>query len=366
MTLALYFARRFMINFVRVFLAIGLLVLLIDFLTNLSRVSGSEDPVWNALVLSSLRTTTYLSLAMPLIVMLSSLAFSVGLARSSEFVISRAAGLSALRSLLSVVICAVGLGVVSVFLFDPFAGRMVDQYEQKLDDIRGAERQAVSVNENGYWMRQSTPTGHQIIQARSTSDNGRVLRDLSVYTYDIDGRVVDRTFAHTAFLYSNEWVLTQGVRWTDTALLADPATASENFKILRIPTTITPSQLLEGYPAPETISPWNMKAQIDKVASSGFSTLKYRSHQMAQYARPILFAVMVIIGCVFTLQNARMGNLGVSVVTSVIFGFSLHFLQNFSATLGRSGEIPLMIAAWSPILSAGLVAIALFLHYEDG
>ena len=58
--------------------------------------------------------------------------------------------------------------------------------------------------------------------------------------------------------------------------------------------------------------------------------------------------------------------MGLSVTSAVIFGFSLHFFQNFSITLGRSGEIPLMIATWCPVLSAGLVAIALFLHYEDG
>ena len=109
-----------------------------------------------------------------------------------------------------------------------------------------------------------------------------------------------------------------------------------------------------------------MSAQIERVQNSGFSTTKYRSQQWGQYARPFLFAVMVLIGSVFTLQNARMGNLGISVVSSVLFGFGVHFLQNFSTTLGRSGEIPILLSVWAPILSAGLVVIALFLHYEDG
>ena len=71
MTLALYFAKRFLVSFIRVFLGIVLLVLLFDFLTNLNRLNGIENQVWNALILSFLRTTTYLSLAMPLIIMLS-------------------------------------------------------------------------------------------------------------------------------------------------------------------------------------------------------------------------------------------------------------------------------------------------------
>ena len=88
MTLALYFAKRFLVSFIRVFFGIVLLVLLFDFLTNLNRLNGIENQVWNALILSFLRTTTYLSLAMPLIIMLSTLAFSVSLSRSNEFIIS--------------------------------------------------------------------------------------------------------------------------------------------------------------------------------------------------------------------------------------------------------------------------------------
>ena len=243
---------------------------------------------------------------------------------------------------------------------------MVTAYNVKLDQLKGADNQAVLINDGGYWMRQSTPTGHQIIKANTVSDNGRVLREITVYNFNQQGNVTDRTFARTAFLYSGEWVLTQGETWTDDILATDPGRAATTFKIIRIPTSITPQQLLAGYLAPETLSPLEMPDQIKRVYDSGFSTLKYQSHQMSQYARPVLFAVMVLLGCVFTLQNARMGNLGVSVVASVVCGFGLHFLQNFAATLGRSGEIPLAIATWSPILCVGLVAIALFLHYEDG
>ena len=366
MTLARYFAWRFFLNFVRILLAIGLMIILIDFLANLNRLGGIDNAVQEALILSFYHTITYLSLAMPLIVMLAGLGFSVGLARTSEFVISRASGQSALRSLLPVMACAFVLGVVSIFLFDPLAGRMVNAYDDRLADLRGNQLSTVSVNESGYWMRQATPTGHQIINAKSASDNGRILRDLSVYSYDGNGQIQSRTFAKTAFLYAQEWVLTQGETWSDSKLSDDPLTGSATFKILRIPTSITPLQLLAGYPAPETISPLEMSAQIERVQNSGFSTTKYRSQQWGQYARPFLFAVMVLIGSVFTLQNARMGNLGISVVSSVLFGFGVHFLQNFSTTLGRSGEIPILLSVWAPILSAGLVVIALFLHYEDG
>ncbi len=158
MTLALYFAKRFLVSFIRVFLGIVLLVLLFDFLTNLNRLNGIENQVWNALILSFLRTTTYLSLAMPLIIMLSTLAFSVSLSRSNEFIISRASGLSALRSIFSVLICAFILGLISIFILDPTAGRMIGYYDVKLDTLRSKKQSKVTINDNGYWMRIDAPS----------------------------------------------------------------------------------------------------------------------------------------------------------------------------------------------------------------
>jgi len=187
-----------------------------------------------------------------------------------------------------------------------------------------------------------------------------------MFDYDKNGIIKNRFFAKNVSLNKDEFLFITAIKWTDEKIKVNPILASEIIKNLIVKTKITPSQLLDGYASPETISPWNMGNQIQKVKSSGFSILKYQSKKMEQYARPFLFIVMVLLGCVFTLQNSRSKNIGISALMAVTSGFFLHFIQNFSTTLGRSGEIPLIVATWSPILSTGLVAITLFLHYEDG
>lgn len=366
MTLAIYFGKRYLISFIRVFLSIVLLVLLFDFLTNLNRLNGIEAQIWNALILSLLRTTTYLSLAMPLIIMLSALAFSVSLSRSNEFIVLRASGVSALKGLFPVISSAFFLGLISIFMLDPLAGKMIGYYNIKLDKLRSKEQSQVLINDNGYWMRQATLNGHQIIKAVNVSNNGQRLHQVTIFNYDENGLVTERFFSESAALGNNELLLTNAIKWSDTKIKKNPIIANEKIKKLKIKTEITPTQLLDGYASPETISPWNMNKQIQKVKSSGFSVLKYQSKKMEQYARPFLFIVMVVLGTVFTLQNSRARNVGISVVLAVASGFFLHFFQNFCTTLGRSGEIPLIIATWSPILSIGLIAMTLFLHYEDG
>jgi lipopolysaccharide export system permease protein len=40
--------------------------------------------------------------------------------------------------------------------------------------------------------------------------------------------------------------------------------------------------------------------------------------------------------------------------------------KDFAETLGARGQIPLVIAAWTPPLAAILLALGLLLHLEDG
>ena len=51
---------------------------------------------------------------------------------------------------------------------------------------------------------------------------------------------------------------------------------------------------------------------------------------------------------------------------AVLAGFSLYFLKDFAESLGGSGAIPIMAAAWTPPLAAILLALGLLLHLEDG
>jgi lipopolysaccharide export system permease protein len=42
------------------------------------------------------------------------------------------------------------------------------------------------------------------------------------------------------------------------------------------------------------------------------------------------------------------------------------FLRNFGQVLGENGQIPVILAAWSPPLAAVLLALGFLLHLEDG
>ena len=85
-----------------------------------------------------------------------------------------------------------------------------------------------------------------------------------------------------------------------------------------------------------------------------------------ELALPLLLMAMVLVGAGFTMRHARSGNTGVMVLLAIVSGFAIFLLRNFAQVLGENGQIPVLLAAWSPPVAAILLSVTLLLHLEDG
>ncbi|MCP5086069.1 MAG: LPS export ABC transporter permease LptG [Rhodobacteraceae bacterium] len=366
MKLYRYFGRRFLQSFVRVFLILALLIFVIETLENIRGLSKYGVDFTEAFFLAATSAPSYILQTMPIIVMLSALAFCVGVARSNEFVVSRAVGVSALRSMAFPAFYALLLGLVAILFLNPLSATFSAKHSELRAQYTNSTRQAVSISQDGFWLRQKDEIGHTVIHAQSTNRFGTSLRDALALKFDEKGNLTSRTSSRTALLNNDEWIFTSGKHWDVSRGSLNPENTSETYSIRRFATDITPEQILDGYPKPNSIPIWDLPRVIRTIEVAGFSNLPYLIHFHIELARPLMLIAMTIIGAAFTLQNARLGNLGVSVFLALVCGFSLYFLQNLAMTLGEAGEIPVLVAAWAPPLSATLLALGLFLKFEDG
>ncbi|PLS20333.1 LPS export ABC transporter permease LptG [Neptunicoccus cionae] len=366
MTLYFYFAKRFLGAFVRVFAVLALLIFVLETLENIRGLSKHGVDFGQAAWLAAFSSPELVLQAMPIIVMLGGLTFCVGLARSNEFVVTRAVGVSALKAMVAPSLSAFGLGLAAMLVLNPLSAFFAIQHDSIRETYTNSNTKTVSFSEDGFWLRQKDADGHTVIHAESANSRGTSLRGATALEFDAEGQLVSRLYSRTAILREGEWVFTNGKYWRTDRTTANPESTSEVFEIKRFPTDITPEQILEGYPKPEAVPLWDKWRTIRAIGDAGFSTLPHRIHLNMELARPLMLMAMMIIGAAFTLQNARMGNLGVSVFIALICGFSLYFLQNLAMTLGEAGEIPVFAAAWAPPLAANLFAVGLFLRFEDG
>ena len=363
-TLSLYVARRFLVTLAGAAAAVYALIV-VGNMIELVRRAGEDGDFLRLLSLAALMTPRIALQVLPFTVMLATLAAYAGLARSSELVVTRAAGVSAWAVIAPSALCAAALGALGFALLNPVAAAMQSRAETvEARVFGGGER--FSVSAEGLWLRQSARDGGQtILHARGADPSATRLSDVTLYVYDGSDRVARRVDAEQARLEDGVWRL-EAARLRDVDLGEGDLGAVERRAVYETPTPLTSAKILDSFEPPETISFWALPRFIETLEEAGFPAVRHRLHWHAQLAQPLLFAAMVLIGAAFSMRHARLGGLGAMALWAALTGFAFFFLSDVAKALGASGAVPAPLAAWAPPAAAALFASGLILHLEDG
>ncbi len=364
MTLVRYILRGFLRSTLAVFAVIALVILLFTSVENLRRFGESGASAGDVIAITLLQAPELLYQVFPLVLMLASLVTFLRFARTSELVVMRASGVSALRLISIPVVAAVALGVVFVAVVNPFVAATMKRGQSFQEDFRNSGSSLLSFSKEGVWLRQADPDGQTVIQAARTNADGTILSRVRMHRFDSEGRLYSRIDAPAARLIPGSWLLENASEWTLDANGRYDRTAPPGR--INLPTTLTSDEILDSFAPPQTVGFWDLGRFIAQMEESGFSGLRHRLFLQSELAKPALFAAMVLIGAAFALRPTRFGQTGVMILLAVLAGFALYFLKDFAESLGGRGRIPLMVAAWSPPVAAILLAISLLLHLEDG
>jgi lipopolysaccharide export system permease protein len=363
MILHAYLARRFLLSFAAVAGALGVVLALIELMDKLG--DFPDRPLRDVLGLVGLEMPWANYEILPLVVILASVALFVRLARSSELVVLRASGRSALRGLMAPVVVTLILGVLAVAVGNPIVAATSKRDHDLTNRYRGVETAALAVAAEGLWLRQGDAAGQTVIFAeRASADLGTLFAPTFV-EFAPDGTPARRISAASARLGAGAWQLTDVKIW---ALDEDgnPEAGARRAATLELGSDLTQDRILDSFGRPRYISIWDLPGFIAQLEASGFSARRYAVWYQSELARPIFLTALVLMSAAFTIGHVRGANVGLRVLTAVIVGFGLHYVRNFAQILGENGQIPVALAAWVPPVAALLLAVGLLLHLEDG
>lgn len=365
MTLSLYIARRFLLTFALMFAGFFALLWLIDLIEEVRRSGSAGYGLQAAMGLALLNTPTTLYRILPLVMILTSIALFLQMTRTSELVATRAAGRSALRTLTAPVATAFVLGLFALAILNPLVAATSKRY-QTLSEIydRGASS-AVSFGPEGLWLRQGDGSGQWVIHARRVGPDGTELSDVSFMSFGATGGPITRIEAESATLEQGEWVAHTAKQWRFDAD-GNPEASAQREARLTLATDLTADQIRESFGAPSTVSIWELPAYIANLERAGFSSRLYSVWFQMELAMPLLLAAMVLVGAGFTMRHVRLGRTGTLTLLALLSGIAIFFVRNFAQILGESGQIPVVLAAWTPPVAALFLSLSLLLHLEDG
>jgi len=366
MTLNLYLARKFLWRFLALLGGFFVLSVITEAMSLLGQFQGANLNVLDTLRLALLKSPTGVYQLFPIISVLATLILFLGLSRNSELVATRAAGMSALNSLLAPVITAFLIGLVGVVAINPLASATLRKFESETGRYKSGTLSSFSLSRKGLWLRQANVSGQTVIFAQRANYNATRLLGVTFFEFSTAGIALRRIEAAFATLSPGSWKLGPGKFWKINEPDQVPDKTAQEFDALTLPSDLTSDQILDSFGDPNTVSVWDTPGFVERLDRSGFSTNRHRVHFQIELALPLLLVGMVLIGAAFSMRPARAGRVGLMVLFTVLAGLGAFILQDFAEILGSNGAIPVSAAAWGPPISAILFALGMILHMEDG
>jgi lipopolysaccharide export system permease protein len=356
--LSKYISRHFFYHIMIVFALAMAIFVMFDFIETISRTHDKNIPLRIILEMVILRIPGRIQDVLPFVVLVGGILSLSKLSKTSEFVVSRAAGISVWQFMIPVVLTALAIGTIVVTVLNPLSATMLTRFEKLEAKYFRGSTSMLSLSSTGLWLRQQNEKGKKIIHALRLSNQGLELYDVTVYIFDENNSFSKRIDADHAALQGGYWYIKD-------AILTTPGQAARESADYKLETNLSEEEIKESFSPPRTISFWELPGFIATLKEAGFSAIRHVLYWQSMLAMPFVLAGMSMLAAAFSFHSPRQGKVGFMIVAGLVAGFGVRFFSNIINAMGLSGKIPVLLAAWSPMLIVLFIGIALIIHVED-
>jgi len=293
---------------------------------------------------------------LPFILFLSSMWVLIKLKNNRDLLSLRTFGISNGKFIFLFSSIAFIISVIALTALNPITSIAVKYYE----DIKGGydldKSHLASINTNGIWIKEKIGKNINII--RSEKIKGNFLINLSIYKFNENNLLIERTEAKQANIRDTTWLIEDGytIQFQDENI-------GNDFENLIFYSTFNREKLNSIYSNLDTISFYKLMTESKELVARGYNSKLLKEKKHFYLSLPFFLVLMVLLSGIFTLNsNERKQNVRyifLSIITCVV----IFYFKNFSTALGATEKIPLLLSVWSPVIilflfcSAGMIQI---------
>ncbi len=255
------------------------------------------------------------------------------LAKSSELVVVRAAGVSIVRIVFSAMKPAFVIIVLAIAL-----GEVVVPFSEKIAQSQKAVAQGADLriaSSGGLWHRE----GDVFVHINAVEPNG-ILHGVSLQRYQDDRKLSSTTFAKRAIYQRGEWLL-EDVRETVFSR-GQITTKSEPYRAWE--TSLSPSLLNILIVKPDNLSISGLYQYVDYLQQQNLNASTYLMSFWKKVLQPLSTLVLVFVAISFVFGPLRSATMGYRIFCGLVVGLAFKYMQDL---LGPSS----LVFGFNPIFA---------------
>jgi lipopolysaccharide export system permease protein len=293
---------------------------------------------------------------LPFILFLSSMWVLIKLKNNRDLLSLRTFGISNGKFVFLFSSIAFIIGIIILVALNPITSIAVKYYE----DVKGSydldKSHLASINANGIWIKEKIGKNINIIKSETIKDN--FLINVSIYKFDENNLLVERTEAKQANILDTTWLIEDGytIQFQDTNI-------KNNFENLIFYSTFNREKLNAIYSNLDTISFYKLMTESKELVARGYNFKLLKEKKHFYLSLPFFLILMVWLSGIFTLNSNEKRQNAYYIFFSIITCIVIFYFKSFSTALGTTEKIPLVLSVWSPVIilflfcSVGIIQI---------
>jgi lipopolysaccharide export system permease protein len=303
-----------------------------------------------AMLFVVLNMPTYLSQLLPVAALIGALLGLGNLARGSEIVAMRAAGISTLRFCAWLGLAGLLLAVLMVGLGE-FVAPPLEKYARQMK-VFAKNSQFSFAGNRGAWLRD----GDTIISIQQQSDNV-TYGGVQMFRFDAARRLLAVGRAESASVDdSNQWRL-QG--FAETRFL-NGGTEVGHQPLYPMRSTLSADLLGLAVVEPDALGLRDLRSYIAHLKRNSLDSTSFEIALWSRISRVVALLLVVMLALPFALGPMRSSGQGARAVIGILIGAAFVLMSQTLESSGQLFDLPPLVVGWGPtLLLAALTAVLL-------
>ncbi len=294
-----------------------------------------------------------LAQTLPAAVLLASLMACGSLSRHNEITAMKANGISLYRLSLPILIIAASVCLM-VFLLNEWVTPYTTERAEYIRLVEVQKKESLgSFKQDQIWYRGKKGIyNFKLFDAQSGS-----LRGITIYYLDHDMNLIMRLDAESGQWNNGRWLFRNLLI---TRFPGGQFPSIEKMATLEADIPEKPADFKVVQKDVETMGYTELKRYIRKLQTEGYDATRYIVDLQGKIAFSFVSLILAVIGIAFSLRSERSGGIAQGIGAGLVIGFSYWLIYAFGMSLGRSGTLPPIPAAWLGNIIFGGASVWLF------
>jgi lipopolysaccharide export system permease protein len=332
-----------------------------DFVSEIARANEQGYTALHAALRCVLLQPGHLYELAPIAVLIGAIYALASLAHSSEFTILRTGGLGPGRALATLA----GLGVAFALITFVVGDYLAPLAEARVAEFKAGFRGGYKLDRAGAWLkdRRQTAEGERSASVNIGSASGGALRDVRIFEFDADGRLLKRIAAQKGQVGEQGlWRLADArvTEWDRRSVEGAPRVLEASHAELSWQSTLDADVVAAAVLPLTTMSTLDLLRYVRHLEQNEQASQRYEIQFWKRALYPLACLVMIALALPFAYMHGRSGGISLKVFGGIMLGISFVLLNNVASHLGQLGNWTPWIAAAAPGAFYLLLSMAAF------